>query len=56
MYQVYKEDQDQISGATYISDAVFFTKKIGDWEKLLVLFQTNHLIGKPVIKLNAEVY
>ena len=23
MYQVYQEDQDQISGATYISDVVF---------------------------------
>ena len=23
LYQVYKEDQDQISGATYISDVVF---------------------------------
>ena len=26
MYQVYQEDQDQISGATYISDVVFFIK------------------------------
>ena len=24
VYQVYQEDQDQISGATYISDVVFF--------------------------------
>ena len=24
LYQVYKEDQDQISGATYISDVVFY--------------------------------
>ena len=28
LYQVYKEDQDQISGATYISDVVFFKQAV----------------------------
>ena len=26
VYQLYQKDQDQISGATYISDVVFFSK------------------------------
>ena len=31
VYQVYQEDKDQISGATYISDVVFVQQKLVYW-------------------------